>query len=113
MRFKKRYKYWRVFWVLLAVCILIGIIATISLSLIPTPTTSDQADMKKIMDRAHLIDIFASFLFLTFFYYFTLNFYYHLIIQKEKFLSYLKVSIIALLSLFTFHFTIQYFFPEL
>ena len=113
MKFKKRYKYWRVFWTLLAICILIGIIATISLSLISAPTTSEQADMKKIMDRGHLIDIVASFLFLTFFYYFTLNFYFDLITRKKKFFSFLKVSIIALLSLFTFHFTIQYFFPEL
>jgi sensor histidine kinase YesM len=113
MNFKKRYKYWRVFWVLLSVCVFIAIIATISLTQVTGPRSSEQLEMEKIMNRSHLIDILASFVFLTFFFYFTLNYFFHLITQKSNLFSFVRVAVIALLAIFAFHFTLQHFFPDL
>src|SRR6266498_3675099 len=101
MRFKTRYRFWNIFWVMLALWILFGCIAIIAYALVPNKEAMNEiTKLKSIPARIHLIRYSLAFLFSVFFFYFTTNYFYNLIAQKKKFISYLRVSVIILLACF-------------
>ena len=113
MKFNKRYRFWRVFWVILALYTLLGIIAIISLSLVPAETMKKEVKLDSLMTLPHIVQVCSSFLYAVFFFYFTANYFFDLIAQKKTFLPYLKVSIIGFIACFIYHFGLQYLFPSL
>lgn len=110
MRFKTRYRFWTVIWIVLGVYLLIGCLIFISYSLYP-----NEAARKEITSvPAHLqaLQYGLGFLFTILFFYFTTNYYYNLLAKKKKFISFLKVSLIILVCCFAFDATLYYFLPQ-
>jgi Histidine kinase len=113
MRFKTRYRFWHVFWVMLALWILFGCIAIIAYALVPNKDAMNEiTKLKSIPVRTHIIRYGFGFLFCVFFFYFTTNYFYNLIAEKKKFISYLRVSAIIILACFAYNTILFYFLPE-
>ena len=110
MRFRVRYSFWNVFLVVLGVVILIACFAFLSYALFP----NEQAvhEINKVSVRSYLLKYGSGFIFMVLFFYFTINYFYWLIADKEKFISYLKVVFIILSGSFLFHAILFYFLPE-
>ena len=110
MRFRARYSFWNVFLVVLGVVILIACFAFLSYALFP----NEQAvqEINKVSVRSYLLKYGSGFIFMVLFFYFTVNYFYWLIADRKKFISYLKVVFIILLGSFMFHAILFYFLPE-
>ena len=110
MRFKVRYSFWNVFLVVLSVVILIACFAFLSYALFP----NEQArhEINRISGKTYLLKYGTGFIFMVLFFYFTINYFYWLITDRKKFISYLKVVFIILLGSFVFHAPLFYFLPE-
>lgn len=110
MRFKTRFTFWNVFFVVLAFFILIGCLVIISYSLYP-----NEAAKREIRSRpghTYAIRYGLFFLYMVIFFYFTTNYYYNLFAERKKFISFLKVSLIILFIVFGYHTILYYFFPK-
>jgi sensor histidine kinase YesM len=113
MTFKPRYKFWTVFFYVLAAYCLFALIAFLALALVPEKHAADEmAKMKAIPLKTYIIRYGINFSFSVLFFYFTTNIYYALIARKAKFISYLKVSVIVLLACLAYHIFIFYYLPE-
>lgn len=109
---KQRYSFWRVFWVVLSVYVFFTVLGFIVLSVVPgavTSATNKELNWSDIFTLQYCISQVASFIFSTFFYFFSLNAYYRLIAERKTFVGFLKASLVALVALaiyFAFTFTL-------
>ena len=110
MRFRTRYRFWNVFFVVLAFFILIGCLVFISYALYPNEAAKREISSHPVHTYAVRYGLF--FLFMVLFFYFTTNYYYNLFAEKEKFISFLKVSLVILLVAFGYHTLLFYFVPQ-
>jgi len=110
MRFKTRFSFWNVFFVVLAFFILIGCLIFISYSLYPNEAA--KREISSHPGHTYAIRYGSFFLFMVLFFYFTTNYYYNLFAEKKKFISFLKVSLIILLIAFGYHTILFYFAPQ-
>ena len=88
----KRFYFWRVFWVVLAVysfLLLIAMIASITMS------EGKSYDFHKVIEAHHLASQSISILGLTVFFYFTLNIYHRYFVERKRFFTFLPVFLIA------------------
>ena len=110
MRFRVRYSFWNVFLVVLSVVILIACFAFLSYALFP----NEQAmhELNRASGKTYLLKYGTGFIFMVIFFYFTINYFYWLIADKKKFISYLKVVFIIILGSFVFHTILFYFLPD-
>ncbi|HKC37156.1 MAG TPA: histidine kinase [Chitinophagaceae bacterium] len=110
MKFRVRYRFWNVFLTVLAVVILIACFAFLSYALFP----NEQAmhELNKVPGRTYLLRYGMGFIFIVIFLYFTTNYFYWLIVDRKKFISYLKVVFIIILGSFVYHAILFYFLPE-
>ena len=110
MRFRVRYSFWNVFLVVLGVVIVIACFAFLSYALFP----NEQAmhEINKVPGKTYLLKYGTGFIFMVIFFYFTINYFYWLIIDRKKFMSYLKVVFIIILGSFVFHGILFYVLPE-
>jgi sensor histidine kinase YesM len=93
---KKRFFFWRIFWVVLAVymlLMLIGLIASFTMS---------NFDWHRMLESYHLYSQSINLLALTVFFFFTLNYYYYYFVQKKGFFPFLVVFLIAVILCATF-----------
>jgi LytS/YehU family sensor histidine kinase len=91
---KKRFHFWRIFWVVLAVFIVlmfIGLIATIMLS----SSEGKPFAWRKIFEAGHMSSEFINLVALAIFFYFTLNYYHYYFVQKKNFFAFLRVFLLA------------------
>jgi two-component system, LytTR family, sensor kinase len=113
MKFRTRYRFWNVFWVVLGVYILLGLIAFTMMALFPSRESArEMASVHSKTPVENIIKYCSSFIFSVFFFYFTTNYFYLLITGKKKFISYLKVWICALLGSVAYYLPFYYYFPE-
>ena len=110
MRFKTRYRFWNVVWIVLGLHILFGSLIMISYALYPNEAA--KRELSAVPAHSHAIKFGMNFLFTVVFFYFTTNYYYKLIAEKKKFISFLKVSLIILLLCFAHHTLLFYFLPQ-
>lgn len=103
---KTRYSFWRVFWIVLAIYIFLGIMGFVVLSLASLPTKNFSWD--KIKTQHYFLSQVMSFLFSSVFYYFTLNWFYHLIANKKPFVDYIKPFVITIIG-FGFYYSLSYY----
>lgn len=108
MKKENRFRYWRIFWVVLAVYILFAILGFIVLSI--APVAGKEFDFHKVKSLHYLLNQITSFLFSSLFYYFTLNWNYRLIAEKKTFIEYLKPSIISVLGIAMYYALSYYLF---
>jgi two-component system LytT family sensor kinase len=108
MKKNQRYSFWKVFWVVLGLYIFFSLIGIIALSLVPE---KDGHDVNSLFTWNTAIKTCISFIFSCFFFYFTINYYYNLILEKSRFLPYLKFSLLAMLVCFAYHIGSYFIFP--
>jgi two-component system, LytTR family, sensor kinase len=98
---QKRFKFWKVFWVLLGVYILFGALGIAAASLAPLkdqPYTLDD-----ILTWKNLFYQCINFIFILFYYYFTLNLFYRLIADKKSISYYVRPIVIIVIVLIAFY----------
>ena len=110
MRFKTRYRFWNVVWIVLGLHILFGCLIMISYALFPNEAA--KKELSSVPAHSYALKLGLNFLFTVLFFYFTTNYYYHLIAEKKKFISFLKMSLIILLICFAYHSLLFYFLPQ-
>src|SRR4030095_12271622 len=112
MRFKTRYRFWTIFFVVLGIFILLGCIAYLSYLLFPNEEAKkEMTNMHGIATSIYAIRYGIGFLFIVAFIYFAANYYYKLLTERKQFISFLKVSLVILLVCYTYHTLLFYFYP--
>jgi LytS/YehU family sensor histidine kinase len=97
-----------VFWVVLAIYILVGLIGLLAMSLVP----SEEVKINNVFYWSHLLKQAISIVFSTFFFYYTLNLFYSFIAQKKTYEHYLRVGVVAAVVSMAYHAGTFYLFPE-
>lgn len=105
----QRYSFWKVFWVILAINVLFSLLGIIALSLAPVP--NDSVNIHSIFSWKGILRQVISFLFSTFFFYFSLNFYYRLFLLRKNYVPFLQISILAIAVSIAYHAFTNYLFP--
>jgi len=108
MRNKKRYAFFTVFWVVLALNIVFTIIGLLVAQL--TPEMKSAAE--HVFTAARLLRQAAVIVFETLFYYCSLNYYNKLIVERRKAIYYIGYSMLLFVIMFGFYSGESYFFPE-
>lgn len=96
MKIKRRYQFWRVFWVVLAIYLFFTIVGLAFASFAPTEM---MYEWDKLFTLKQLISQVAAFLFSVGFFYFTLNAFYRLFNEKKGTYDFVKYGVIAALVL--------------
>lgn len=103
---KKRYAFWKVFWVVLGLNLIFTLLGFIALSV--SPMYSKDFNWSKLLTWHYLISQCLSIAFSSVFYYFSVNGYYKLFFERKPASSFFKPSVIAILAL-AVYFVITYF----
>lgn len=109
MKTKKRYSFWRIFWVVLALYIFFAILGIIAMSV--SPVAKNELNWEKIVSWHNLASQAISIIFSSAFYYFTVNSFYQLMVERKKTIDYLRPVMLAILGLAAY-FTLNYFFVK-
>jgi sensor histidine kinase YesM len=102
MMTKKRYGFWKVFWIVLALYIFFALLGVIAVSVAPTP--DKHYDWHDFLTWRHLLSQCVSVIFSVFFYYFILNLFYRLIAEKKPTTNFVKPVVIAVIALGVYYF---------
>ncbi|HEY1111991.1 MAG TPA: histidine kinase [Chitinophagaceae bacterium] len=92
MNTKKRYGFWKVFWVLLGLYLLLAFIGVITISV--TPAAAKEIEVQEIFSLYHFLTQAISLSFSVVFYYFAMNAYYRLIEERKPTIDYIRVSVL-------------------
>src|SRR5688572_1749622 len=105
----KRYSFWKVFWVVLAVYIFFAFLGMIASFIASSPES--HYSIKRFVTWRNLLSQLYGLIYLSGFYYYTANIYYDLIAQKRSTFKFVQVSVIALLGLAVYY-TGYYFITD-
>jgi LytS/YehU family sensor histidine kinase len=100
MKLKKRYSFWKVFWVVLGLNFIFTILGFIALSV--SPMYSKEFNWNQLFTWHYLSSQLISIAFSSAFYFFTVNGYYHLFYERRPPGDYVKPTIIAVLALIVY-----------
>lgn len=100
---KRRFRFWRVFWVVLAVYILLILFGVLAYYFTPATDKNVKVSINNLLSAKHIISQVVSFIFVVFYYYITMNIFYKLMQQKKAFIYYLKVCVIIFLVLVAYY----------
>jgi two-component system, LytTR family, sensor kinase len=103
---KKRYAFWRVFWIVLGLNFIFTLLGFIAMSV--SPMYSKDFDWKTIVSWHYLFSQVLSVVFSSVFYYLSINGYYQLFNQRKPAGDYIKPTVIAVFSLAAY-FVMTYF----
>lgn len=103
---KRRYSFWKVFWVVLGVNLFFTLLGFIALSV--SPMMSKDSDYNKFFGWHYLLSQALSISFSSVFYYFSINSYYKLYNEHKPARNFLRPTIIAVLVL-AVYFAITYY----
>ena len=104
---KKRYSFWKVFWVVVCINLFMFLIGLGIASV--TPASMKEVDLSKILSLRNLLSEVGGTLFSVFFYFIMLNIYYRLIEEKKPAVPYFRVSALAALVLCLYYIGVFYF----
>jgi two-component system, LytTR family, sensor kinase len=107
---RKRFRFWRVFWIVLGLYILFALIGIIAVYV--TPANEKKIDIHDIFTLKHLLNQCINFVFIVFYYYFTLNAFYRLMQQKKSAVHYIRICVITVLSLVAFYLLSVFFLND-
>lgn len=107
MKTKQRYSLWQVFWVMLGLYIFFGLIGILATSLVP----NESEKWRSLLAWPVILKTCISLVFATFFFYFAVNTFFRLMVQKKPFMAYIKIIIIAILVNFTYYAISHYLLP--
>lgn len=106
MRPKKRFHFWRVFWVVLAIYLVFVMIGFAFASLAPT---EKPYDWNKLLHWKQLLSQAIGILVSVFFFYFIMNVFYRLFAEKKGAVSFINYSVIGVIALAIYNFTSYYY----
>jgi two-component system, LytTR family, sensor kinase len=105
---KRRYSFWGVFWLTLAIYLFFLIVGLVFMYLSPTMNTAP--NWSKLFTFKYILNQLVGLLFFTVFYFFSLNAFYRLIAGKHKAVQFLQPVVIGFLLLGVYYFiTFRYF----
>lgn len=97
MQIKKRYFFWKIFWIVLAVYIFFSLLGIIVVSV--SPVTDKTPSLNKLFGWKNLVNQCVNIFFSTLFYYFTLNVFYKLIAGRKNTIYFIKPAALSILGL--------------
>lgn len=98
---KKRFTFWKVFWVLLAVYLVFGALGVAAASL--APFKEQPFDINDILSWENLFYQVINFIFIAFYYFITLNIFYRFFAEKKSAIHFVKPLVIIILILIAFY----------
>ncbi|MBS1510137.1 MAG: histidine kinase [Bacteroidetes bacterium] len=107
---KRRYTLFNVFWVVLAVNLCLYIIGVAVIKLIESPNVADAGS--QLFTLKYLLKQLINISFQTLFYFFSLNYYNNLIVERSKAVNYVVITVILLVISFFYFMGMHYAFPE-
>ncbi|WP_066405691.1 sensor histidine kinase [Flavisolibacter tropicus] len=108
MNTSKRFRFWRVFWVVLGLYLFFGILGIITMSITPE---AKEVNLAKMLTWRHLSSQVASLLFTSLFYYFSLNAFYPLYATRKPAIHFLKPAVLTVLAV-TAYYSFTYYFLD-
>ncbi|RYE00563.1 MAG: histidine kinase, partial [Sphingobacteriales bacterium] len=111
MKTAKRFHYWKVFWVLLALYVSLILLGFLVASMTPTAAAKNIDWHKHVTVPAITYQV-LTFFFLATFYYFALNGYYQRFLERTSFFSFLRYTMIMIGVLLVYYVTTFYCSPE-
>lgn len=106
-KFRKRYSFWKVFWVTLSVYVCLGLVGLVMISLVP----KEAEKIPDFFQWRFIVKTCISVLYTIVFLYFAMNYYYYLISEKRKPISYLPFSLIMVFICIGYHLGSYFIFP--
>ncbi|HEU4472493.1 MAG TPA: histidine kinase [Flavisolibacter sp.] len=106
MKTKKRFHFWKIFWVVLALYLFVILLGIIIIWI--SPSTGKPIPWEKMLQPRKLLDNVTSLLFASFFYYLALNSYYRLISERRSALHYIRPTLLLIGCLLAY-FVLDYF----
>ncbi len=97
MNINKRYRFWRIFWVVLALNIFFALLGIITLSV--TPGMSKELNLEKFMGWRMLFTKCLELVLAAIFFYYSLNGFYRLYAERRKAVEFLKPTLLYFLSI--------------
>lgn len=110
MRENKRFGFWRVFWVILALYVLLMLLAVIVLLIVPLDKSGK--GYSQMLSWGNILSQLFSLSFSSLFYYFSLNSFYRLFAERQSAIQFVKPSVIALMTILAYHTLNHIFFSE-
>ena len=96
-----RYSFWKVFWVVLALYILIALVGFLATYVSPVP--EKPFEWEELLTWRQLLNQVITFCYVVFYYYFSVNIYYRLMLEKKGTISYIRVSVLFIVALSIFY----------
>lgn len=96
MNIHKRYKFWRVLWIVLSINLFFALLGVIMISL--SPALSKEFNLGKLWNLRLIAGQFAGVLFSALFFYISLNAFYALFAERKNFIFFLKPVLLASLA---------------
>ncbi|MBD0284505.1 MAG: histidine kinase [Flavisolibacter sp.] len=97
----KRYQFWRVFWTVFGVYILFGLLGIVAASM--SPMTDKTYNWKDFLTWKNGLNQIVTFIFIVFYYYFTLNIFYRLIQEKRSTIHFIRFIAVVVIVLCVFY----------
>jgi LytS/YehU family sensor histidine kinase len=110
MRAKKRYSLFNVFWVILAINLFFFLLSLIVVKFLQSPEVKTASE--QMFTKNALLKQVAAIIFHTLFFYFTLNLYNKLIVERRSAFPYILYSLLFFASVFGYYCAVHYFLPE-
>ncbi|NII23742.1 histidine kinase [Pseudoflavitalea sp. X16] len=108
---QKRFSLLKVFWIVLIIHIILMVLAV--MSMYTFPSKNQPAELQGLFNKYSLISTAAGLAFYTFFYYFAVNHFYHLIANKKGLFHYFTSSILVSFILWGYYLADGYLRPDL
>ena len=101
MNTKKRYRFWRVFWVVLFIYMFFTLLGLVTISMVPSVDKTEQ--IEKLLGWRSLLSQGISLIFSSVFYFFALNTYYRLYAERKAVFHFVRPTSVAILTLATYY----------
>ncbi len=106
----KRFHFWKVFWVVLALYLVFALIGIVGAYVSPVP--NKEFEWKQLLSVKSILNQIVTFLFIVLYYFMTLNIYYKLIKEKKSVISFIQVSVLVIVALTLFYIASFYVFAS-
>ncbi|MCW3092132.1 MAG: hypothetical protein JWP81_3201 [Ferruginibacter sp.] len=107
---KKRYTFLPVFWIVLAINLFFTLFTVFVLVILQSP--EGKTALKELTTLHSNVKMVLSIIFQSLFYYFSLNYFNKLMIEKKSALPYLLISAVMLIAVFCYYSLVSYLLPQ-
>lgn len=108
----KRFRFWRVFWIVLGLYLLMAVIGVAAVSMTPVQEGNVKVTVKDLLTWKHFLNQVVTFVFIVFYYYFTMNVFYALMREKKSLVYYVRTCVIILFVLIAYYVLSYYCLSE-